>query len=168
MAEFALQQKIKIIAPVRDLREVLSSFEKLWRKQAATGQIQGVAENYFQLQTLEGRCEYWTRSDQPVGLAFNRIKNAIQCGYRDRIHFVDFDNLTKYPEETLRAIYKFLEEPYYEHNFNHVEQVTWEDDAVYGFGLGLHDIRNKVEPLPHCHHTILGSSVANKYNIKYY
>lgn len=161
MTEWALGQKVKIIVPIRDLRDVLSSFELLWRKQAEKGQVPNEAENYFQFQTLEGRCEFWCRGDQPVGLAVNRINDVLKRGLGDRLYFVHFEDLTNQPDSTMRSIYEFLGEPYFKHNFDFVEQVTQEDDEIFGF-QGLHTIRNKVEPIRTRWPSVLGE-VAERY-----
>jgi sulfotransferase len=146
MAEAVLGHKAKVLVPVRDMRDVLASFEKLWRAQSRTGQVGQESQFYFKFQTVQGRCDVWMQPDQPVGLAYNRIVDAVQRGYSDRMLFVDFDAMTNNPEKTFSDIYAFLGEEAYEHDFNNVKQVTWEDDAVHGF-KGLHDIRSKVEPL---------------------
>lgn len=161
MAEHVLDTKIKILVPIRDIRDVLASFEKLWRKTSKDSQISQESAYYFQFQTVEGRCEVWLRPDQPVGLAYNRIADAIKRGFGDRMFLVDFNDLTVNPEGTLSKIYSFLGEPPFKHNFDHVEQVTWEDDSVHGF-QGLHSIRNKVEPMAPQWPKVLGS-FAEKY-----
>ena len=161
MAEWALERKIKILVPVRDIRDILASFEKLWRDTSRKSQIAGEAENYIQFQSLEGRLDFWSRADQPVGLAYNRVRDAIQRGYGDRLHFVRFEALTSNPRQTMREIYAFLGEPWYEHDFDNVEQVTVEDDRVHGFD-GLHTIRPKVAPVPPQWPTVLGKA-AEKY-----
>ena len=130
MAEAILGRPAKVLVPVRDLRDVLASFELLWRTTAATGQADQEAAHFFEFQTVEGRCAVWTRGDQPVGLAFNRIKDAIRRGYRDRMHFVRFEDLTREPGKTLDAIYAFLGEAPFPHDFDHIEQVTREDDRA--------------------------------------
>jgi len=61
------------------------------------------------------------------------------------MHFIDYDDLTKKPEETLENIYRLLDVTPHEHNYRRVEQVTFEDDFVYGF-KDLHTIRSNVEP----------------------
>jgi sulfotransferase len=155
MAEFILGHKAKVIVPVRDVPDVLSSFEKLHRRQSSTRQTRGEAENYFQFQSIEGRCEFWMRPDQPVGLAVNRIHDALTRGFADRMHFVRFADLTSKPRETLNSIYSFLGLAPIEHDFNHVEQVTREDDSEHGFE-GLHDIRPRVQPVPSDWRQILG------------
>jgi sulfotransferase len=147
LAEKLLERPAKVLVPVRDVREVLASFERLWRGTAATGQVAQEANNYAEFQTIKGRCDVWMRGDQPVGLALNRIKDALHRGFADRMHFVRFEQLTQNPGPTLRAIYDFLGEPWFEHDFNNVAQVTAEDDRVFGFP-DLHTIRAKVEPVP--------------------
>ncbi len=160
MAEYVLDRKVKIIVPVRDTRDVLASFEKLWRENAKGGQIGAEAQNYFQFQTAQGRTEFWLRKDQPVGLALSRIADALQRGLADRLFFVEFEALTSAPEETMQALYAFLGEEYFPHNFKHVEQVTWEDDSVHGF-KNLHTIRTKVEPMEPQWPRILGNFAAS-------
>ncbi len=156
MAEGALGEKIKILVPVRDLRDVLASFEKLWRENSATNQISQESNNYFKFQTVEGRTEVWLQPDQPVGLAYNRITDAIKRGLGDRMFLVDFDDMTTNPKGTFKKIYEFLGEEYFDHNFENVEQVTWEDDSVHGF-KNLHAIRSKVETIPSRWPKILGA-----------
>ncbi len=159
MAEAVLGRKAKVLVPVRDIRDVLASFEKIWRKTSANKQIAQEQQFYVEFQTVQGRCHVWFRPDQPVGLAYNRIKDALHRGFRNRMHFVPFERLTQAPEQTLRGIYEFLEEAPYPHNFDHVEQVTFEDDYVHGFP-GMHTIRPKVEPAPPQWPEVLGKAAA--------
>jgi sulfotransferase len=163
MIENILQRPAKVLVPVRDLRDVLASFEKLWREASKTRQLDIESGNYANFQTVEQRLFAWTNAEQPVGLAYNRIKDALQRGYRDRMHFVEYDKFCNQPSATTKGIYEFLDEPIYEHDFTHVEQVTWEDDTVHGFPAGsLHNIRSKIIPQPTQWPTILGSA-AEKY-----
>jgi len=155
MAETVLGHKAKILVPVRDLRDVLASFEKLWRDNSKSSQIPQERNNYFKFQTVQGRCEVWLSPDQPVGLAYNRITDALQRGYSDRMFFVDFDDLTARPDLAMEKVYNFLGEPLFKHDFDKVEQVTWENDAVHGF-KDLHTIRSKVSPMSPQWPTVLG------------
>lgn len=159
MAEAVLGRRVKILVPVRDIRDVLASFEKLWRSNAKTTQVGQESANYFKFQTVEGRTDVWMQVDQPVGLAYSRIRDAISRGYLDRLYFVEFERLTKDPKKEMQKIYQFLDEKSFEHNFDDVKQVTWEDDSVHGF-KGLHDIRSKVEPIEPQWPKVLGSFAA--------
>jgi len=55
--------------------------------------LPGSERLHHDFQTVERRCLVWSRPDQPVGLAFNRIKDAIHRGFADRLHFVRFEDL---------------------------------------------------------------------------
>jgi sulfotransferase len=146
MAEMMLERKAKVLVPVRDIRDVLASFEKIHRAQAAIHQPIFEGQHYFESQTTEGRAQILLQQDKPVGLAYHRVRDALRRGFGDRMYFVEFEKLTSEPDAELGRIYKFLEEEPFAHNFENVEQVTWEDDSVHGVS-GLHNIRNKVRPI---------------------
>jgi sulfotransferase len=162
LIEQIIGHKVKVLVPIRPMVDILASFEKLYRETSKVKQPPGEAENYFQFQTVKGRCDFWMRPEQPVGLALNRVDDVTKRGLRDRLHFVEFGRLTTNPKQKMKEIYDFLGEEHYEHNFNHVEQVTYEDDEIHGF-INLHKIRNKVEPCPSKAKEILGEEVITLY-----
>jgi sulfotransferase len=139
------RDKVKVIVTVRDLRDVLASFENLYRKTSALGQLHQEANLALKFKTALGRVETFIDDGQPVGRAYNAIRDAVTRGWADCMHFVEYDALTKKPKETLAGIYSFLGEEGCEHDFDNVEQVTFEDDFVYGF-KDLHQIRAQVKP----------------------
>jgi sulfotransferase len=164
MTEFILGYIPKIIVPVRNLTEILSSFEKLWRN--STGQSQWLFEqnDYIKSQTVEGRCDIWASAGQPVGLAYNRVKDAISRGYKNNLLFLEFDDLTSRPAQTLKRVYDYVDLPYFHHDFSNVEQYTNEnDDGVHRIP-NLHKIKQQVVPVPHDSDKILGSFLVNKYS----
>jgi len=159
LAEFALGRKAKVIVPVRGIPQILASFEKLHRKTAHAKRDQG---DYFQAQTVEGRTQFLLDGSQVLGLAYNRLRDALARGLSDRLHLVEFDDLTHDPEATLKGIYEFLELPAFDHDFANVEQYTFEDDSVHG--LPLHSIRKEVKPIKDDSHTVLGAALCKQYN----
>ncbi len=141
------RERVKVLVTVRDLRDVLASFERLYRKTSALGQLPQEAATALKFKTALGRVEAFADDAQPVGRAYNAIRDAVTRGWKDRMHFVDYDDLTRTPEATLEHIYRFLGETPHRHDFGNVEQVTFEDDFVYGF-KDLHTIRARVEAQP--------------------
>jgi sulfotransferase len=139
------RENVKVLVTVRDLRDVAASFELLYRNTSALGQLPQEAAMALKFKTALGRVETFIDDAQPVGRAYNAIRDAVTRGWKDRMHFIDYEDLTRKPKQTLGNIYRFLKEASYEHNFEHVEQVTFEDDFVYGF-KDLHMIRPKVMP----------------------
>ena len=141
------RDRVKVLVTVRDLRDVVASFEKLYRKTSALGQVAQEAAMALKFKTALGRVEVFVDDAQPVGRAYNAIRDAVTRGWHDRMHFIDFEDLTRRPQETMQGIYRFLDLAPHPHDFNRVEQVTFEDDFVYGF-KDLHVIRAKVEAQP--------------------
>jgi sulfotransferase len=141
------RERVKVLVTVRDLRDVLASFELLYRRTSGLGQLPQEAGMALKFKTALGRVEVFADDAQPVGQAYNAIRDAVTRGWRDRMCFIEYDELTAQPARTLARIYDFLGEAPAAHDFEHVEQVTVEDDFVYGF-KDLHVIRQKVEPQP--------------------
>lgn len=161
--EFVLGRKIKILANVRDIVDIVASFEKLYRKHTHIWQFPQEKSNMFQWQTVEDRAALWMHSEQPVGIAYNRLRDAIQSrGFADRIHLVEFENLTREPASTMKHIYEFLEMDFFWHNFENIEQTTHENDLEHGIP-GLHVVRNKIQPVPSYALEVLGEDTYDKY-----
>ncbi len=139
------KENIRLIITVRDLRDVLASFETRWRETATLSQPPLEAQDLVKSKTAIGRLELYTDPMQPVGRAFNAIRDAVTRGWIEQMHFVEYEALTGKPKATLKGIYDFLGEPQYEHDFDNIEQVTYEDDFIYGL-KDLHTIRKKVAP----------------------
>ena len=120
----------KVICMVRDLRGVYSSMEKNFRKNQ---HMDSGIVNHAQMQgtTTEKRIDIWSQS-QPVGLAIERLQQVFKEGINQNMLFVKFEDFCSNPKTEMQRIYNYLELPYYEHDFNNVEQITQEDDAVYG------------------------------------
>lgn len=163
--EFINQKKPKLIIPVRNLTQVIASFEKLWRKTSGEQNWPMFAPyGVDEWQTVEGRCKIYCKSDAPVGIAYNRVKDLIDRGHKKDVLFLEFELLTRYPEQSMKMVYDYLELPYYQHNFEHVEQYTKENDAEIHGIRGLHDIKNKVEPLKDYSLEILGNELYDQYS----
>jgi len=163
MAEHILDRKIKMLVPVRDIVDILASFEKLYRSQSHEWQFPQEKNNFAEWQTVEGRAGIFMRNDQPVGAAYNRIRDALSRGFADRLLFIEFEHLTTDPHTTMESIYNFLGEDHFEHDFNNVEQVTHENDDMHGIP-GLHTIRPKVEPVIVDAKSLIGEQAFNRFN----
>ena len=163
LAEHILDRQIKILVPVRDIVDILASFEKLYRSLSHEWQFPQEKSNFAEWQTVEGRAGIFMRNDQPVGAAYNRIRDALSRGFADRMHFVEFESLTNMPQQAMENIYEFLEEEPFKHDFNNVEQVTEENDDIHGIP-GLHVIRPKIAPVIVDAKSLIGEQAFNKFN----
>ena len=160
----AIGIEVKALAMVRPLPEILASIEMLWRNTSQLRQMSEEQENYLLMQTIAGRCEVWVRGSEFLGLAANRLKDALQRGHGDKVKLIDYDLLTRNPVGTLKGIYEFLGLEPFAHDFDNVRQVTRENDEL-GYGIpNLHNIRPQVLSQPHKAAAILGPDVAIKYS----
>lgn len=139
------REHVFAIICVRDLRDVLASFEKLFRRTAALSETPQQRSAPVACQTARGRAEYLMRDTEPVGFGLASLADAVSRGWRDRMHFVEYDSLCRAPRAVLAGLYRFLGAPFWDHDFDNVSQVTREDDSVHGFH-GLHTIRPAVRP----------------------
>jgi len=148
----------KIICMVRDLRDVFCSMEKNFRK---SQHLADPIVNHTQLigTSTPKRIDIWAQS-QPIGMATERLSEVIRQGYDSKILFVKFEDLCMYPETEMSRIYKYLEIPYYKHDFDNIEQITQEDDAVYGIH-GDYTIIKELKPVPSTAKQVLGRDVTD-------
>jgi len=141
------KDNIKVLVTVRDLRDVLASFELRHRETTALGQIPQEAKDPINYKTALGRLKSFIGKDQPVGRAYNAIRDAVTRGWRAQMHFIEYEAFTAEAEKSLTEIYRFLGETHFEHTFDKVQQITVEDDFIHGF-RGLHTIQGTVSPQP--------------------
>jgi sulfotransferase len=132
----------KIIACVRPLPWVLDSMERLARKQPVN------VSKVFRFDTnttVYSRVQALTDPRGMVGFSFQAIKDAFYGQYAaGHLMLLTYETLARDPEAALRAIYKFIDEPWFEHDFDSVEYGASEFDQRVGMP-GLHTVRSKVE-----------------------
>lgn len=148
----------KIICMVRDLRGIYASMEKNFRKNQ---HMDSGIVNHSSMSgtTTEKRIDIWAAS-QPVGLAVERLHQIIKEGIHKKMLFVKYEDLAKDPIREMTRIYAYLGLQYFNHDFENIEQITQEDDAVYGI-YGDHTIRKKLAPLPVDYNEVLNYSTCN-------
>lgn len=148
----------KIVVMVRDLRDIFCSMEKNFRKNQ---HLNSPLVNHADMTgtTTPKRVDIWAQS-QPVGLAVERLAEIVRQNLDKNMLFVRFEDLCLYPETEMTRIYQFLDVPYFEHDFDNIEQITVEDDEVYGI-FGDHKIKTKLELPPSSAKKVLGIDVTD-------
>jgi sulfotransferase len=136
-----LYPNFRMIVCVRSLPWILDSFENLVRKNAlSTTNMFSIDENtnvYTRSHTL-------MRADRTIGFAFDGLKQALTSNERNQIMVLEYDKLSKRPEQCMKEIYQFIGQPYFQHDFNNVEASYDEFDQDVQL-TGLHTTRKKVE-----------------------
>lgn len=157
----------KVICLVRDLRSIFASMEKNFRKNQ---HLDSGIVNHGNMSgtTTEKRIDIWS-SGQPVGLAIERLSQIFKEGLDKNMLFIRYEDLAKNPVQEMERVYKYLGISNFTHDFNNIEQITVEDDTVYGI-YGDHSIRKKLEPANNDYTQVLGVNACNwiKSNYKWF
>jgi sulfotransferase len=149
----------KIICMVRDLRAVFASMEKNFRKNPHKDP--GLVDaSKLQNMSTDSRMMHFSTTP-PIGPTLEWLYDAITQGLDKNILFIRFEDFTKNPENEMRRVYNYLELPYYQHDFDNVEQLTNENDTIHGI-FGDHKIKNKIEPQVDDYNDILGFHNSDK------
>jgi sulfotransferase len=136
-----LYPESKMILCVRDIGWILDSFEMLQRKNPYTfTSMFSDAERI----NVYSRCETLLNNARTLGFAYASVKEAITSEYKSSIMVVDYIQLAKDPARTMRALYSFIGEEYYQHDFDNVEASYDEFDEDIQLP-GLHTTRKKVQ-----------------------
>ena len=121
----------KCIILVRDLMDVLASYIKWYTENP------DAFPNKFNLKNDEEKLLKLMKIGGAVAKELDAIKNAYN--YPDLCHFVKYDDMVTNPEKEFRKIYKFLDEPYFNHRFNNLDQVNVNglsyDDKIVGSNM---------------------------------
>jgi len=146
--------KPKMICMVRNLKSIFSSMEKLHRKKP---EYHHDIQNHQEMKgtSTAKRIDAWLATP-PVGLALERLQQTILEGINKEILYIRAEDLTSYPEREMNKIYKYLDLPFYKHDFDNIKQTVEVDDSIYGMTKDLHTVRSSIKPVKADYVDILG------------
>lgn len=131
----------KVIACVRHVSWIIDSIEQLVRANAF--QPSSIF-NYQAGGTVYARAEGLASGDGLVGYAYNALKEAFYGEHTANLMLLRYETLTSDPARAIAAVYDFLGEPGFAHDFNNIRYDASEFDAKAGTP-GLHVVRPRVE-----------------------
>ncbi|WP_166212619.1 sulfotransferase family protein [Cognatiluteimonas telluris] len=134
----------KVIACVRDLPWIFDSFERLVR---ASPFSPSWLFNFNPNGTVYTRLNQLASADGQVGYPFDALKEACFGEHAGQLLLVQYETLSSDPDRAMGAIYDFLGETPYAHDF---DDVRYEADA-FDRRLGtpnLHRVRGAVKAQP--------------------
>lgn len=151
----ALFPYTKILCTVRDIVSILNSFEILFNKNCFYAKQ--ISEQVFS-------DSIFVRTQEIFERGLINCHSNLQEGYAlnpEMICFIEYENLCKEPEKTMKRVYEFLGKPYYSHDFEDIEYSNEYFDKSCNL-KNLHTVRRKVEyKPPRC---VLPPKIVQKYN----
>jgi sulfotransferase len=152
-----LYPNARVIAMVRHLPWIMDSVERLMRRNTfETSRI----FNYDPGGTVYSRVEALSSGAGLVGFAWNALKEAFYSDEADRLMLIKYETLTREPEKAVNAVYDFVGEQRFKHDFDNVQYSEPEFDARLGTP-GLHDVNRRVTPVER--QTILPPDLFRRY-----
>lgn len=149
--------KTRVICCVRDLNQIINSFELLHQK------------NPYNISTIFNKdvdLNVYSRArslmnNGLVSAAYESLKSAYYGMFRHMLFLVEYELLVKNPAGTLKAIYNFIDQPHYEHDFNNV-QVSYEQ---YDQRVGMKDLHTTKKIVKYYDSSmILPPDIVNEYS----
>jgi sulfotransferase len=131
----------RVLCCVRNVAWIMDSFERLVRRNAFEPSTLFASPE--ERATVYSRTEALQSRDRVVGFAYSALKEAYYGEHSDRLLLIDYDILSEKPEACLRLVYRFLEEDWFDHDFQNVEYDEPEFDRRLG-APGLHKISGPV------------------------
>jgi len=128
----------KIIVTVRDICWILDSFERISIKNLS---------NKSTFCNSQYSSNIYTRCDEYMNLVWQPyicLKELIHKNISNAI-IIEYDLLVSDPETVMKSIYEHIQEPYFQHDFNKIENLKNHssfDERINSHGL--HHVREKV------------------------
>ncbi|WDH35597.1 sulfotransferase family protein [Pseudomonas chlororaphis] len=133
--------KARTIACVRNVAWVMDSLERLYR--ANPFENTKLFGDAIERNSVYSRCETLAQHNRLVGYAWTALKEAYYGENADSLLIVDYDLLSQAPERVMRLIYDFIDEPWFEHDFDSLAYDAPEFDQALGVA-GLHKVKARV------------------------
>lgn len=154
--------KPKVIITVRDIPSIIASFMRLLRESTQQpNYIDAILKDRKKFLTDANRADLLWK--EYIFDTWDSFKTAYEYDSSSLL-LVDYDDLVSNPDEQLQRVYQFLELPYYQHDYNAIENESSDDDLM-AWGLeNLHTIRPNLGKTCRTPSEVLGESIFNKYN----
>lgn len=148
MLRQTLNYEPKFLIPVRPLKEIVSSFIRLFEKNPG---------NYLDRQLSDLDFIPWAQynniSDARVDLllnTFGHIRGSMSALYfamsnenQKNFCYIKYEELIGYPEKTMYEIENFLDIPHFQYDFENIVAEKHNDEETWGI-KNMHTVKNKI------------------------
>jgi hypothetical protein len=152
---------VKIIVMVRDLRDIVCSFEENYRKDPLKHNMH-VDWNELNNTTMQKRVNTWLASS-PLGSSLEHIKDAMN--FKQDILFIRYEDFCENPLPEIAKIYNYLGLHFWLHDFTKIKQVTQHNDILH---FANHDIDSEVKQKQSRAIDVLGEDICAQIQHQYH
>lgn len=117
-----ITKDVKFICPVRDITEILASFNTLFDKNPEENKNNVVdrsvlAETYPGKPMADRRADWLMKPNNDIAAHLYGMSFAKKPEFRHLFHFIEYNDIVSKPQEVLDELYDFLEIPKFNHSF---------------------------------------------------
>lgn len=168
MIQSLYTENVKIICPVRDVLEILTSFITLLDKNKGNVSFvdkiikeQNLYDDKKDLNDI--RCDVLMNMDGGIEHQLYAIKESLTSKY---FHLVEYNDLISNPKKEIEKIYDFLEIENFNHNYDHIKYNSHSRDVDYYGISNLHRVRQKIKKISKDPKNVLSRTTIKKYSYK--
>lgn len=127
----------KYIICIRDLRDIVASVVKRTRETVLFDSSPPIStgQQVTNLMSPQG----------VLGGPLVGLQEIMAYGINEQLFFFNYSSFCQFPERTMKALYAFIDEPYFEHKFEDVKKAHNENDAMWHYTFP-HEGTGKVQP----------------------
>ena len=145
---FAIDPNSKYLVILRDLRDIICSFDSLLWKYPQVGY--GSRDNPFYQESFEHRMEtYCTDTQSLLGRPLQVLPHVLEVAQRNPGSFFicKHEYFNEQPRETLQQIYQWLGEPNFEHDLDNIPEPDYKENDTTYRSLVYHKTGTKLKKL---------------------
>lgn len=165
--EHHLKNDIKVICPVRNVLEILASWNRLCELDKNNGYDKIIRQHdNTNRKMADRRADFFMNmnSEEQKGIAHNieSMKRVLYPQFKDQILLVDYDDLVYNTAETMDSIYNFLGVESFEHDFNSINNPNEHKD-IWGV-KNHHTVKSKIKKEEYDLESIFSADTIKKYS----
>jgi len=162
-----ITQKIKFICPVRNVLDVITSFDTVINSTDSKNNImdeQVLKFTFADKPLADRRADFLMRHDKDIALSLEFMKHATLPDFRHLFHFVDYDDFVSDPEREINKIYDFLEIPKFNHKYENIVDTSGiSRESLTGI-KDLHTIRPTIQKVSRRPEDVLLPETVKRYS----
>ena len=164
--EHHLKNDIKVICPVRDVLEILASWNKLCENDKDNQYDKTIIKGDKSKRSIsDKRADFFMNlGDEEAGIlkGIENLKRILYPQFKNNIMLVEYNDLVSDTENTINKVYDFLEIDYFDHNFEGMK-TTHKYANVWG-AKGHHDIKPTIQKEEYDLTKIFSADTIRKYS----
>lgn len=165
--EHHLKNDIKVICPVRDILEILASWNRLCENDK-NNQYDNIIRQHDKTNRKmpDRRADFFmnVQDEEQKGIlnGIENMKRILYPQFKDSIMLVEYNDLTSNTEETVDSVYNFLGIEKYSHDFSNITN-PHEYNDIWGV-KNHHTIKSKIKKQEYDFEKLFSSDTIKKYS----